>query len=403
MVKCVIAFVLFRKCAKFFEVYACRCLRACVLKFIRWKEAAWHERWGGRDMRRAPLAQPALVALAFSLLLRLANAGSMGPGVPENITVTFLNPTTVRVSWSTTADLVEKYDVTYKPSDASYRVVLEVAGNSDAVILSGLEADTQYQVTVAALWGGHKYRSRPIVFRTLEPPRTSPQQDGGVGTARPSTGPPDPSPTFPTIRGVEIGIVVLVLIVWIGAIALFFNRWGKIRMLLPYQPDYKQEQLKVPGSSALAAAAAGGTCGAHSAPSACSHMRWSHTHTQSLECEERLLARCNRPRVNSAIFVSAEPTGFAAFDAGEFLRRHGSQSKLCRKARSADNIPLTTMSDSSERLCKVKPREETINEEASKSDDSGSVETVKHFGLPILSVSGPSPPDEDYDQIDEYL
>lgn len=42
----------------------------------------------------------------------------MGPGVPENITVTFLNPTTVRVSWSTAADLVEKYDVTYKPSDA---------------------------------------------------------------------------------------------------------------------------------------------------------------------------------------------------------------------------------------------------------------------------------------------
>lgn len=35
--------------------------------------------------------------------------------------------------------------------------------------------------------------------------------------------------------------------VWVGAIALFFNRWGKIRMLLPYQPDYK-EQLKVPGT-----------------------------------------------------------------------------------------------------------------------------------------------------------
>ncbi|PZC79584.1 hypothetical protein B5X24_HaOG216249 [Helicoverpa armigera] len=70
-------------------------------------------------MRRAPPAQPAAVALALSLLLRLVNAGSMGPGVPENITVTFLNPTTVRVSWSTTADLVEKYDVTYKPSDAS--------------------------------------------------------------------------------------------------------------------------------------------------------------------------------------------------------------------------------------------------------------------------------------------
>lgn len=378
-----------------------------VLQILHCKEALWHEQRGRRDMRRAPHAPIAAVAFAaLSLSLRLVNAGSMGPGVPENITVTFLNPTTVRVSWSTTADLVEKYDVTYKPSDASYRVVLDVAGNSDAVILSGLEADTQYQVTVAALWGGHKYRSRPIVFRTLEPPRTSPQQDGGLAAAtpRPSALPPDPSPTFPTIRGVEIGIVVLVLVVWIAAIALFFNRWGKIRMLLPYQPDYKQEQLKVPGSSALAAATAAGTCGAHSAQSACSHMRWSHAHTQSLECEEHLLARCNRPRVNSAIFMSAEPQGFAGFDAGEFLRRHGSQSKLCRKARSADNIPLSAMSDSSERLYKA-PREETINEEASKSDDtnSGSVDTVRHFGLPILSVSGPSPPDEDYDQIDEYL
>nr|CAH7721454.1 unnamed protein product [Callosobruchus chinensis] len=49
--------------------------------------------------------------------------------------------------------------------------------------------------------------------------------------------------------------------VWIAAIALFFNRWGKIRMLLPYQPDYKQEQLKVPGTAACAAAVAqGGPC-----------------------------------------------------------------------------------------------------------------------------------------------
>jgi hypothetical protein len=46
-------------------------------------------------------------------------------------------------------------------------VVAVVAGNSDAVTLSGLKADTQYQLTVAAVWGGKKYRSRPIVFRTL--------------------------------------------------------------------------------------------------------------------------------------------------------------------------------------------------------------------------------------------
>jgi Domain of unknown function (DUF4808) len=40
-----------------------------------------------------------------------------------------------------------------------------------------------------------------------------------------------------------------------------FHRWGKIRMLLPYQPDYKQDQLKVPGTGVCAA----GTCnGQHS-------------------------------------------------------------------------------------------------------------------------------------------
>lgn len=40
-------------------------------------------------------------------------------GVPENITVMFLNPTSVRVSWSTSqVEKVEKYDVSYKPTDA---------------------------------------------------------------------------------------------------------------------------------------------------------------------------------------------------------------------------------------------------------------------------------------------
>lgn len=43
------------------------------------------------------------------------------PATPENITVTFLTPTAVRVSWQTQIDLkahpIEKYIVTYKPTD----------------------------------------------------------------------------------------------------------------------------------------------------------------------------------------------------------------------------------------------------------------------------------------------
>lgn len=49
----------------------------------------------------------------------------------------------------------------------SYRVVAVVAGNTDTVTLSGLLADTQYQITVSAVRDGKKYKSRPIVFRTL--------------------------------------------------------------------------------------------------------------------------------------------------------------------------------------------------------------------------------------------
>lgn len=40
------------------------------------------------------------------------------------------------------------------------------------------------------------------------------------------------------VSGEEIGIVLVVLILWVGAIILFFNRWGKIRMLEPYQPKF---------------------------------------------------------------------------------------------------------------------------------------------------------------------
>ncbi|KAL7046461.1 hypothetical protein ACKWTF_002577 [Chironomus riparius] len=218
-----------------------------------------------------------LFLITYFLAIHSGLAGSI-PAAPENITVTFINPTSVRVSWQQPMDTaypIEKYDVTYKPTDASYRVIAVVAGNSEAVVLGGLIPDTQYQLVVAAIWSGRKYRSRAIIFRTLgeteESPRTSPQQDF------PMDGPPNPpladpryreanisvnstttTRALPTIRGIEVGIVVLVLFVWAGAIALFFNRWGKIRMLLPYQPDYKQDQLKVPGTGVCAAGACNG-------------------------------------------------------------------------------------------------------------------------------------------------
>lgn len=43
------------------------------------------------------------------------------------------------------------------------------------------------------------------------------------------------------VRAEEAIIVILVLILWVAAIALFFNRWGKIRMSEPYQPKFQQQ------------------------------------------------------------------------------------------------------------------------------------------------------------------
>ncbi|XP_020803499.1 uncharacterized protein LOC110180165 isoform X3 [Drosophila serrata] len=221
------------------------------------------------------------------LFVNACLAGTI-PATPENITVTFLTPTAVRVSWQTQIDLkahpIEKYVVTYKPTDD--RVVQDVAGSSEAIVLDRLLPSTQYSLVVTAIWQGKKYRSRgQIKFKTLDLPKNTSQQDfppgiygngsNGVrnGTGNASIFGDDVTSTatntlthgttreLPTIRGVEIGIVLIVLMVWAGAIALFFNRWGKIRMLLPYQPDYKHEQLKVPGTGVCSA---GGCNGQHS-------------------------------------------------------------------------------------------------------------------------------------------
>ena len=38
------------------------------------------------------------------------------------------------------------------------------------------------------------------------------------------------------VRAEELGIVLGVLFLWAAAIALFINRWGKIRLMEPYHP-----------------------------------------------------------------------------------------------------------------------------------------------------------------------
>ncbi|TMW46306.1 hypothetical protein DOY81_008614, partial [Sarcophaga bullata] len=131
------------------------------------------------------------------------------------------------------------------------RVVQDVAGNSEAIILDRLTPGTQYSIAVTAVWLGKKYRSRQVIFRTLDSPKAftqdltnvGPVGNSGLGVAGSvgggatnlsghfsSNGSEDGVTStstnslshgthreLPTIRGVEIGIVLIVLMVWAGA------------------------------------------------------------------------------------------------------------------------------------------------------------------------------------------
>ncbi|KAK3908227.1 Fibronectin type III domain-containing protein 5 [Frankliniella fusca] len=55
-------------------------------------------------------------------------------------------------------------------------------------------------------------------------------------------GPGGPGGAAIVVRAEEALLVLLVLVLWVAAIALFFNRWGKIRMLEPYQPKFQQHR-----------------------------------------------------------------------------------------------------------------------------------------------------------------
>nr|XP_024215062.1 uncharacterized protein LOC106678444 [Halyomorpha halys] len=260
-------------------------------------------------------------------------------GTPENITIMFLSPSEVKVSWTTAVEPAEKYDVTYKPTDArknwgnsSYRVVMVVAGNSDSVTLSSLKPNTQYQVTVTAVRGGRKFKSRPVVFRTQEMPKIPQETTVQITGGPPSKillnpgipPPPGMTPPYIQVRGVEVGIVCLVLLVWVGAIILFFNRWGKIRMLLPYQPDYKDTQLKVPGTCQQ-----GTSCQATGSSGLCCAQRWRDGREDW--GGRRLLM--SRARINSAVYIGVEAEPL--FPCGG------------RRTRSADQLVLPLLSVSS--------------------------------------------------------
>lgn len=77
-------------------------------------------------MPRAPLKMNTkLIVLSLKIDSVFCFSDSV-PAIPENITVTFISPTSVKISWQTLltnqqankSKVVDKYDITYKPTNA---------------------------------------------------------------------------------------------------------------------------------------------------------------------------------------------------------------------------------------------------------------------------------------------
>ncbi|CAM1311896.1 Uncharacterised protein g5830 [Pycnogonum litorale] len=140
---------------------------------------------------------------------------------------------------------VAKYEVTYQQlyvrTCCSYRVIIEVPGYRNNATLDHLQLGKWYRCTVTSVSsnGRHRNRSKPVEFFTTAKYLPRYQNIYGNGESESSKESPTVVPTFMTVRNEEIFIVTGVLIFWFIVIALFINKWGKIRMLEPYQPDYK--------------------------------------------------------------------------------------------------------------------------------------------------------------------
>ncbi|XP_047991510.1 uncharacterized protein LOC125230415 [Leguminivora glycinivorella] len=90
---------------------------------------------------------------------------------------------------------------------------------------------------ISAEWSGMTGGPPAEVVLRLHPPQTTLRSNvSSMSNSSETT-----NGSGVVVRAEEALIVAFVLLLWVAAIALFFNRWGKIRMLEPYQPKFQQQ------------------------------------------------------------------------------------------------------------------------------------------------------------------
>jgi len=124
-------------------------------------------------------------------------------------------------------------EIIYSPVVASYYVVHPIVNPaSEFVILENLQPRTNYQLMMRTANKTNFYLQTDIVYFSTSVSSTVPA--GGQFL--------DPTATVTIdLKHEELFLVIFILFLWAVVLRLFFQRWGKIRGLLPYQPVYSKE------------------------------------------------------------------------------------------------------------------------------------------------------------------
>ncbi|XP_067144691.1 fibronectin type III domain-containing protein 5-like [Centruroides vittatus] len=158
------------------------------------------------------------------------------PAPPSNITLvlTGWSPPAVLVRWRYDCPVgLQHFVLTCRASVARYRIIQEVDPNTRTVTLDHLRPGVEYQLHLTAISTTGSNISSPVIsFVAPDVQNESTREKESYVEVN----------NF-LVREEEVVIVVIVLIVWVAVIILFFNKWGKIRMLEPYQPAYRSQTL----------------------------------------------------------------------------------------------------------------------------------------------------------------
>ncbi|CAG2171750.1 unnamed protein product, partial [Oppiella nova] len=202
-------------------------------------------------------------------------------------------PPAVRVNWQFDWHLITKnnkiraFQIVYNPVKSRFRIIQEVSPRVLNLTLDRLAPGSEYQLHLNSVTESGDSNSSRIVHFVA--PDNDSRRFSRIGLNHPIHTDPNEAPEGFRVKEDEVIIVVIVLAAWVGCILLFFNKWGKIRMLEPYQPAYR-ETFSNSVHSLHPKTSRMNTCTSATAPT---HMHSTESRA-SLLCDRDLLIHHNR-------------------------------------------------------------------------------------------------------------